>query len=52
MDVFLLFAQKLRTDRIEGVATQFVFTLHELEYIQLQTTVENRLFRVALAVSF
>ena len=44
MDIFFLLAQELRTNRIERVTTQFVFTLHELEYVKLQATIEDSLF--------
>ena len=49
--VFFLLAQELCADRVEGITTQLVFTLHVLKDINLQTTVEYSLLGVALSES-
>ena len=50
--VFLLLAEKVGADGVEGVAAELVFALHELEDIELQAAIEWSLFRVALPVGF
>jgi hypothetical protein len=48
MYVLLLFAEELRTNGIERIASQFVFSLHKLKDIQLKTALQPSLLRVSL----
>lgn len=51
MYVLLLFSEELRANRIEGIASEFMFSLHKLEEIQLKTAFQPSLLRVPLTVS-
>ena len=50
VDILFLFSKKLCTDGIKSVAAQFMFTLHELEHIELQSSIESRVLRFTLAI--
>ena len=49
MHVLFLLAKELCANGVQRVAAQLVLALHVLEHIDLQTAVEDGVFRVALA---
>ena len=50
VDVLLLLAQELGTDRVECVRTQLVITLDDLENIKLDTAKDRNVLALARAV--
>lgn len=50
--VLFLFTKKCGTNRVEGVASQLVFSLHKRQKIELKTTGKWCFFRFSSSVSF